>query len=57
MLPLINVYSTFKCLCELCDVQHVEKFAILCAYGIEDMYLDFVFFFSPPGYYISGPMP
>ena len=41
---------------ELCDIQHMEKFAVLFAYGVEDTYLDFVFFF-PPGYYISGSMP
>jgi len=38
----LNVYM------KLCDVQHVEKFAILYAYGVEDMYLDFVFFFFFP---------
>lgn len=32
---------------ELCDIQHMEKFAVLYAYGVEDTYLDFVFFFSP----------
>jgi hypothetical protein len=41
---------------KLCDIQHVETFAVLYAYGVEDIYLNFVFFFSP-GYYISGPMP
>jgi len=30
---------------ELCDIQHVEKFVVLYAYGVEDTSLDFVFFF------------
>jgi hypothetical protein len=30
---------------ELWDIQHMEKFAVLYVYGVEDTYLDFVLFF------------
>ena len=35
---------------ELCDIQHMEKCAILYAYGVEVTYLDFVFFFPRISY-------